>query len=492
MAASASREPLRDEGFVWRHSPGIAPGLSQQDWDWNWWPSFLHVLSVGVGTICFFVCSCSLQKPQALPVDLKRASEASPAHKLQEKEAFIGAIKVLMTFLGVSANVTGAFGNTGSMLNFNIYACSVSEEPSPEKFVQNCSDNVFTWLFTCCFEYMNVWFMSLLFFVCGLSVPSSFDDKGLHEYLKGKFRRLGIGVLFWFFLFEPLLQVLIAAKIRGQPLSTKEYQRFICPDGVAWFILWLLTFHIFYAFTAHGPAVQAPAPSAGTVMTSAFAFGLFQSSLPHRFGPLNCTSMGCLMSYACFFSAGIVAKRNCWLDQLRCLPTSTTWFFRSCLLVIVLLRGWYHLNDHWAPPADHEWWRRQLGHPQELTMLSGAGSVLFAVLILHSSQREVSLGRMGNCLFRFCIQAQPLVYLMQSWVVVPILWSYVCILDSLGVNLSSLQSETPHGELAAVLMLSSSEGLLWSGWFYTMVLSTIILWPLAYWLRQLYPINQVL
>jgi len=87
------------------------------------------------------------------------------------------------------------------------------------------------------------------------------------------------------------------------------------------------------------------------------------------------------------------------------------------------------------------------------------------------------------------------VYIIHPIVITLVVWSYVMILDACGANVMKDMSfpDGFYGKMVRFVIESDSgEGLLWLGWFYTLVVSNLILWPLACGLKQLPLLRDVL
>ena len=106
------------------------------------------------------------------------------------------------------------------------------------------------------FELLNqAWFMGFFFLISGYFSPSSFDRRGSKRFVKDRLIRLGIPLLIFSVLLEPLAVYLglshmpasLLAKV-GITLSLtwQNYVRFIGP-GPLWFVAMLLIFDLGYA-----------------------------------------------------------------------------------------------------------------------------------------------------------------------------------------------------------------------------------------------------
>lgn len=85
-------------------------------------------------------------------------------------------------------------------------------------------------------------------------------------------------------------------------------------------------------------------------------------------------------------------------------------------------------------------------------------------------------------------------YIIHPYVLMPVVWSYVALIRACGaiVVRTQLSSAGFTGSYPfAFAVQSGSDGLLWLGWFYTLLVANAIVWPLAHFLRQLPGLRQV-
>ena len=120
--------------------------------------------------------------------------------------------------------------------------------------------------------------MSLFFFVSGYFVPTSYDRKGRHDFLKDRFHRLGIPFLIMTLIGWPLL-VVLTRLVQGPSHSYKVMLTYTCSylysyikkrhahtytylhtveglslnyipsPGPLWFVGWLCLLSLTYAYT---------------------------------------------------------------------------------------------------------------------------------------------------------------------------------------------------------------------------------------------------
>jgi surface polysaccharide O-acyltransferase-like enzyme len=91
--------------------------------------------------------------------------------------------------------------------------------------------------------------MSLFFFIAGYFVPSSLVRKGTGKFISGRLYRLGIPVLFYIFVLQPLCVKLANPQINISEFYLNGLKHFTFPGwtGPLWFALVLLCFSIIYA-----------------------------------------------------------------------------------------------------------------------------------------------------------------------------------------------------------------------------------------------------
>lgn len=152
------------------------------------------------------------------------------------------------------------------------------------------------------------WFMCFFFFISAYFTPSSYDRKGPRAFLADKFKRLGIPLVAYAFIFGPLLNLIMQTVTGLQALT------YLITPSQTWFLAWLLIFNTAYALVAGGPDyIVCRAPSLTTLTALGFAVGIVQGiqiiafPAPIFFLPI---SFGSLPFDIMFFVAGILARRN--------------------------------------------------------------------------------------------------------------------------------------------------------------------------------------
>ena len=183
----------------------------------------------------------------------------------------------------------------------------------------------------------QAFFMGILFFVAGHFVPAAFDRKGLRDFLRERWVRLGVPTLLFMVVIQPLI---ICYMMRAWPggfwqgflhlyLPTKYFPS---GSGPMWFTLALLIFSAVYALgRSLFPRLAAPALAApGWRGVAATGLGIAVLAFLIRWGQPIGTSF--LNMQLCFFAAyvvlfclGIVAYRQNWLDRLPAWRPAIGW-----------------------------------------------------------------------------------------------------------------------------------------------------------------------
>lgn len=181
------------------------------------------------------------------------------------------------------------------------------------------------------FVLMNqAWFMGALFLLAGYFTPGSFERKGAGSFLKGRLVRLGIPLLIWLFILNPISNIgifLEPAVWVDAPLTWatfwQMYPQFI-GLGVAWFLALLLIFSFGYAgwrWLARNREIE---PEREYAPPTYLAIGLFIVGLalvsylvrvviPIGRSVLDFPTLAYLPQYLSFFIIGAIAYRRDWL-----------------------------------------------------------------------------------------------------------------------------------------------------------------------------------
>ncbi len=171
-------------------------------------------------------------------------------------------------------------------------------------------------------------FMGFFFFLSALFTEPSYLKKGAAKFTLDRLKRLGLPLLFYSFIFSPLLNFLIYKFGYKKPATLlqylKGYDNWIDP-GVMWFVAALLIFTLLYVlymktFT-HGNKNMHRLPGNNKIILFALLLGLI-SYVVRIFFPIGWVlhplgfQFAHFTQYIALFIAGIAASRNKWLKDI--------------------------------------------------------------------------------------------------------------------------------------------------------------------------------
>ena len=216
------------------------------------------------------------------------------------------------------------------------------------------ADTLTTGLLTAHNAITQSFFMGLLFLLSAYFTAASCDRKGCGPFLRDRFLRLGIPLLFFEYLIQPFLACFHAwAGVINLGGSRGDYFRwyytsFHLGSGPLWFIEVLLIFSVLYVVWR---LLRKPVPGMrdnpghlpGRTAFLVFAASLGVLSFVARlwfpvnwaFGPLN-LQLAFFVQYIAMFIIGVIAYRRNWLQRL---PTASAVFcfvLAGVLIIFVL------------------------------------------------------------------------------------------------------------------------------------------------------------
>lgn len=138
------------------------------------------------------------------------------------------------------------------------YSCIGSwyyTEPMP----MNGFEKLFFFLFQ---SHAQAFSMSLFFFVSGYFIPASLERKGVKTFLLERIKRLGIPILIYIFIIQPICVKLVYSQLNIAEFTIKGFHNLdlLGRTGPLWFAFALLIFSVIYAL------VHKYLPSAKTNM----------------------------------------------------------------------------------------------------------------------------------------------------------------------------------------------------------------------------------
>jgi glucan biosynthesis protein C len=196
------------------------------------------------------------------------------------------------------------------------------------------ANDLLAFLFLLLFILINQsWFMGAFFLISGYFTPGSFDRKGLPAFLKDRLLRLGLPLVAFIFVLNPIAAIgyyQMPTKLTGitSPLSWQKYPRML-GMGPLWFVAMLLIFDFGYAAwcaaTRKRPRQPVGSPP-GYLAIGVFVVMLAVTSylvrivLPLGKFVAGFPTLGYLPQYVSFFVLGTIASRGNWF---RTIPGKT-------------------------------------------------------------------------------------------------------------------------------------------------------------------------
>lgn len=178
----------------------------------------------------------------------------------------------------------------------------------------------------------QAWFMGAFFLIAGYFTPRSFDRKGTSAFVRSRAVRLGIPLIFYCLVLNPLAMTgwfHVSEELGPISWETFEYWDHV-RMGPTWFLALLLSFNLVYA-GRRAVGIRRVPDSVGSKVPGPALIALFAASLAvveyvlrmqvavgESWGGFP--SLAYLVQYIAFFFLGVVAARKDWV---RTLPTST-------------------------------------------------------------------------------------------------------------------------------------------------------------------------
>jgi surface polysaccharide O-acyltransferase-like enzyme len=213
-------------------------------------------------------------------------------------------------------------------------------------------------------------FMGFFFLLSAYFTGPSYDRKGAGQFIADRFLRPGIPLLFYSFIFSPLLSYMVYYFAKRQHITLLQYLSGYdswIDLGVMWFVAALLVFNFIYVAARSLITIKferpLPAPAAGTILLFAVSLGII-SFLVRIIFPVGWVlkpvgfQLGHFTQYIALFIIGLLAYRNQWFDGLSARTGKqlkrSAWlcllFFPIFFIIRVKLDmpvAWYSGGLHW-------------------------------------------------------------------------------------------------------------------------------------------------
>jgi hypothetical protein len=469
--------------------------------DMSWWSGALPVFAVIFAVIYYhwpWSRAEEVQEAQGV-ADLERpADETGKRPPSKPRLQYLDHVKVFVTIVVVVFHCTCVFDGSGAF-GVNVYGTdALKGDWKQESEAFPPMSNAFLKYFGIWFETVNnAYFMGLFFFISGFFTPSSFERKGAHDFLRDKFKRYGIPVIFTYLIFQPVLYFVFCRFVGGQSWYFYGIHGTWISGGPCWFLLALLFFNTLYAFDNSEP-LRIRAPSVGMLLAAGFVLGLVRVSFPTGgtvFGMPH--GFQVLPQYTLFFYSGVMAKRGDWLASVADYPESSKWMMRILAIVLLVLHymnialrwSFQDLVDSWTAGV---YW----------TVFEGFEGVVYSFVVLELSSKFLNRD-LGPLMHALSTAAYP-VYIIHPLVVNMVTWSWGLIMQAtvekaeLTGGMKDADQSYPafhragFQAVALVIQTAHFNELMFLGWAYVAVVSNLIVWPLAYCIKKIPKFDQVL
>lgn len=220
-------------------------------------------------------------------------------------------------------------------------------------YVEPPDRDTLTYLVLVVFVLLNqAWFMGAFFLLAGYFTPGSYDRKGLGSFLKDRLLRLGLPLIIFYFVLNPISATGLFLEPNPritEPLTWQSFWQlypYLMGIGPLWFVTMLLIFSFGYAAWRMLTQSRVSSSMSQSSMPSYLGIGLFVLALalgsylvriiiPLGQFVLGFPTLAYFPQYLSFFILGIVASRHNWF---RTLPNSMGLVgFVTALVAFVLL-----------------------------------------------------------------------------------------------------------------------------------------------------------
>ena len=259
------------------------------------------------------------------------------------RSQYLDVVKLLLTILVVGVHAAITYGAEGSWF---------FDDPRQD-FPTSVALSFFN-------IYCQSFFMGLFFFISGLFTPRSIERKGPARFVLDRLVRLGIPLVVFFFLINPLTEYAGYRADHPAGIGLLPFLRVSIRTladtgtGPLWFVQTLLGFSIIAALVAVVfPGTVRRVPQAGiprplhpartylALLGTGLGVGVLSFVVRQRFPLMTAVSnlqLGFFTQYVVYFVLGMAAGRRGFLDRLTALPPRPWyWSALACALLLPVL-----------------------------------------------------------------------------------------------------------------------------------------------------------
>lgn len=188
----------------------------------------------------------------------------------------------------------------------------------------------------------QAFFMGMFFFISSFFIVPSLERKGARKFTADRLLRLGIPLLLFYFILNPLTNFIRNYFINGEELTFTDYliNGWARGFGPMWFVEALIIFTaVFLLIHPIKYRITIKLPSNKMFLIAAILTGMIQFFiriwLPVGWSmPFTNFQIPHFVQYILLFSFGIVAYQNNWLNDLT-FKTGKQWFIFAQILIFI-------------------------------------------------------------------------------------------------------------------------------------------------------------
>jgi len=311
--------------------------------------------------------------------------------KTSTRLLFVDNIRVFLTILVLLFHMMIIYAGTGSWL-----------------YTEGRQDEITSLIGAWFIAVTQAYFMGLFLFISAYFVPGSYDRKGAGRFIKDRLIRLGIPLVIYSWIIDPLLGYVFKVWL-GEPrmLTLNDFfghfqDGSLIGSGPLWFVETLLIFSLLYTLwrsltrdhSIH-QAGKSPFPSSVTIAFLAIVLGvagfLIRLWLPigYNFKPLN-LQFSFFAQYIALFILGLVAYRRNWLENL---PEKQGRIWLAIAIVLILFFPLLAIAGGSPEPFAGGWYWQALAYALWESFLCIGMCIGLIYIFRHYANRQGGLAR---------------------------------------------------------------------------------------------------